>query len=96
MVRVTGAGRGRPPVPQAPTVAVMAVVAAGLAVTALVDWRPGLVVVGLAMLLAAGLRLSLPDRQAGWLVVRSRPFDAALLLGLGFGLVALASSVPRP
>ena len=81
---------------QAPTAAVVAVVAAGLAMVAAADWRLGLVVVGVAMLLAAGLRLSLSTRAAGWLAVRTRALDAALLLLLGCGLIALAGSVPGP
>ena len=79
---------------QAPTLAVLAGVAAGLVLSAAVDWRRGTVVVGLALLLAAGLRLSLSPQQAGWLAVRGRGFDAALLLALGLGVVALATSVP--
>lgn len=80
---------------QAPATVVVLVAAAGVLVAALVDWEAGCVVVGLAMLLAAGLRLSLPARRAGVLVVRGRAFDAGLLLVLGFGLVLLATSVPR-
>jgi len=79
---------------QAPTLVVAAVVACGLVLVAVADWRPGLVLVGIAMLLAAGLRLFLPPRQAGWLVVRTRALDSTLLLGLGLGLIALAGSVP--
>ncbi len=79
-----------------PTLAVLAVVAAGLAVGALATngWRPGAFILGLAMLLAGGLRLALRERQAGFLVVRSRGFDAAVLLVLGFALVALANTIP--
>jgi len=51
-------------------------------------------VIGLAFCLAAALRLTLPARQAGLLVVRSRGIDAAVLLTLGFGLVALANTIP--
>jgi hypothetical protein len=78
-----------------PALAVLATVATGLAIGALVAWRAGAVVVGLALLLAAGLRLSLRERQAGFLVVRSRGFDAAVLLVLGFALVALANTIPE-
>ena len=78
-----------------PALAVLATVATGLAVGALVAWRAGAVIVGLALLLAAGLRLSLRERQAGFLVVRSRGFDAAVLLALGFALVALANTIPE-
>ena len=82
-------------VPELPTLAVVAVVAVGLAV-ATADWRAGATLVGAGVLLAAGLRLSLPPRAAGWLVVRSRAFDAAVLLVLGFGVIALAGSIPPP
>jgi hypothetical protein len=82
-------------VKELPSLAVLAVVAAGLAVGALADWRLGAIIVGLALLLAAGLRLSLRERQAGFLVVRSRGFDAAVLLVLGFALVALANTIPE-
>ena len=78
-----------------PTLAVLGIVATGLGLGALVAWRAGAIVVGLALLLAAGLRLSLRERQAGFLVVRSRGFDAAVLLVLGFALVALANTIPE-
>ena len=79
-----------------PTVAVLAVVALGLALVALVDWRTGALVLGLALVVAAGLRLSLSPRRAGLLVVRTRRFDATVLVALGFATVALAIAVPRP
>jgi hypothetical protein len=81
-------------VKELPTLAVLAVVAAGLGIVALDHWRVGALVVGVALLLGAGLRLTLRERQAGFLVVRSRGFDAAVLLALGFALVALANSIP--
>lgn len=81
---------------QLPATAVLAVVAAGLVLAVAVDGRVGGLVVGLALLLAAGLRLTLPARRAGWLVVRTRGLDAALLLALGFALVVLAQTVPDP
>lgn len=62
---------------------------------ALLDWRGGALVLALAPLLAAGLRLTLPSRQAGWLVVRTRGVDAACLLVLGFGLALLANTIPE-
>lgn len=77
-----------------PTVAVLTLVAAGLAFAALAHWHVGTFLIGLALLLAAGLRLTLRERQAGFLVVRSRGFDAAVLLVLGFALVALANTIP--
>jgi hypothetical protein len=79
---------------QLPSLVVLAVVAAGMVVCVAVDARPGILVVGLALLLAAGLRLSLPARSAGWLAVRTRGLDAALLLALGFAVVVLANTIP--
>jgi hypothetical protein len=81
-------------VKELPTVGVLAVVTAGLLVGALADWRLGAITIGVALLLAGGLRLTLRERQAGFLVVRSRGFDAAVLLVLGFALVALANTIP--
>ncbi len=79
---------------EAPIMAVLAAVGAGLVLVVLGHWRAGSYVVGLALLLAAGLRLSLPPQQAGLLVVRSRGLDGALLLALGFAVLLLADSVP--
>jgi hypothetical protein len=42
------------------------------------------------------LRLVLPVRRSGLLVVRSRRIDVAVLLFLGAALVVLAASVPQP
>ena len=77
-----------------PTLAVLAVVAAGLALGALHDWLPGAVLIGLALLLGAAMRVALPARRAGLLVVRTRRFDATILVVLGFAVVALAYAVP--
>jgi hypothetical protein len=82
-------------VKELPTLVVLGVVAAGLALGALADWRTGAALIGVALLLAAGLRLSLPARRAGLLVVRTRGLDATVLLALGFGVVGLAFSVPE-
>lgn len=79
-----------------PLLAVLLVVAAGLGLGVLDRWRVGAALVGLGVLLGAGLRLLLPARRAGLLVVRSRRLDVAVLLALGAGLVVLAWSVPAP
>lgn len=79
-----------------PSLVVLAVVALGLVLAGLAHWRIGGIVVGLGVLLAAGLRLTLRERQAGFLVVRSRAFDASVLLALGFALVVLANTIPQP
>ena len=79
---------------QLPSVLVLAVVAAGLGLAATVGWQTGTRVLGLGLLLAAALRLSLPARSAGWLVVRTRGLDAAVLLVLGAAVVVLAETIP--
>lgn len=83
-----------PRLPQLPAAVVLFLAALGLGLAALDRWRTGSMVVAVALLLAAGLRLTLPTSRAGWLVVRSRAFDAAFLLTLGFGLVVLANTIP--
>ena len=81
---------------QLPALAVIVVASCGLVLAAAVDWQLGAFVFGLSLLLAAGLRLALPVRSAGWLAVRTRSLDAATLLVLGFAVVALANTIPGP
>ena len=81
---------------QLPALAVLAVAGLGLLLAATLDWQLGAFVFGVALLGAAGLRLTLPTRTAGWLAVRTRGFDAAVLLVLGFAVVVLANTIPRP
>ena len=89
---MTGNGRAR--LAHAPSLAVPAGVLLGLLLIKVAGFRPGLYVVALSLLLGAGLRLSLPARQAGMLAVRGRTLDGAVLLTLGFGVMVLANSVP--
>jgi hypothetical protein len=78
-----------------PLLTVLAVEATGLVLIARLEhWRIGSLVMALGLCLAAVFRLTLPARQAGLLVVRSRAVDAAVLVTLGFALAALASAVP--
>ncbi len=84
----------RPPSWQLPSLLVLAAVLSGLVLATQVGWQTGTRVVGLAFLLGAALRLSLPARSAGWLVVRTRGLDAAVLLVLGGAVVALAETIP--
>ena len=79
---------------QLPLFAVLVAVAVGLGMVALEHWRRGLLVVGLALVGAAVLRLVLPVRRVGFLAVRSRPVDVVLLAGTGVLLSALTLAVP--
>ena len=79
---------------QLPLLAVLAVVAVGLALVAVEHWRKGLTVMGLALVGAALLRLFLPERRVGFLAVRSRPVDVVLLAAAGVALTAISLAIP--
>jgi hypothetical protein len=79
---------------QLPLLAVLAVVGLGLVLVTVERWRLGLVVVGLALVAAALLRLLLPVRRVGFLAVRSRSMDVVLLAGAGVALAGIALAIP--
>jgi hypothetical protein len=79
---------------QLPLLAVLAVVAIGLLQVTFDHWRRGLVVVGLALIAAALLRLLLPVRRVGFLAVRSRPVDVVLLAVAGITLTVVVLTIP--
>ncbi len=81
---------------QLPLLAVLVAVGVGLLLVTFEHWRRGLVVIGLALVGAALLRLLLPVRAVGFLAVRSRPVDVVLLTGTGLALAVLAHSIPFP
>jgi Protein of unknown function (DUF3017) len=81
---------------QLPLLAVLVVVAAGLLVVTFDHWRTGIVIVGLGLIGGAVLRLLLPVRRAGFLAVRSRPVDVALLGGTGLALTVFVLTIPFP
>lgn len=79
---------------QLPTAAVITVLVTGLAGVSANHWRKGAIVIGGAPVLAALLRLLLPAREVGPLIVRSRAFDVVLYLVVGSGVVGLAKVLP--
>lgn len=79
---------------QAPFALVWLVVLFGMGLIATEYWRRGLTIVGAAAVLAAALRLVLPARRAGWLVVRTRSTDVVCFGLLGVALAATAIAVP--
>jgi hypothetical protein len=81
---------------QLPLLAVLAAVAVGLLLVTVEHWREGLVLMGLALVGAALLRLLLPERRVGFLAVRSRPVDVLLLTAAGLALAVAAAAVPGP
>ena len=74
--------------------AVLGVCGAGIAVVASGDWRLGVRVLAVGLMVAAGLRLVLPARDAGMLAVRHRAIDVTVLALLGGLIYFLASSIP--
>jgi len=78
---------------QWPLLVVIVIVGVGLLLVAAERWRGGLVVMGLALVLAGLLRLLLPVRRIGFLAVRSRPVDVALSLGAGLALALIALAI---
>jgi hypothetical protein len=81
---------------QLPLLAVLVVVAVGLLAVTFGHWRSGMVLVGLALLGAAVLRVLLPVRRVGFLAVRSRPVDVVLLAGAGLALTVIVLTIPSP
>ena len=79
---------------QLPLLVILLVVGAGLLVVTVGHWRQGLVMIGLALVGAAVLRLLLPVRRVGFLAVRSRPTDVVLLAGAGLALTVAALTIP--
>jgi hypothetical protein len=79
---------------QLPLLAVLVTVGIGLLLVTFEHWRRGLVVVGLALVGAALLRLLLPVRRVGFLAVRSRPMDVVLMAGAGLALTVIALTIP--
>ena len=79
---------------QLPLLVVIVAVGVGLLMVTFEHWRIGLVVIGLALVGGAVLRLLLPVRRVGFLAVRSRPVDVLLLAGCGVVLAAIALAIP--
>jgi hypothetical protein len=65
------------------------------AVVALDHFRAGCLGFGISVGFAALARTLLPARRVGLLVVRSRPFDMAVLYAMAGSLIVLAIIVPR-
>jgi hypothetical protein len=74
---------------QLPLLAAILVVGLGLVLVTFGYWRRGLVVIGLALMGTALLRLLLPVRRVGLLAVRSRSVDVLMLAGTGLALTVL-------
>ena len=79
-----------------PLLVVLFGVVAGLviAVAGESGWRVGCLVIGGSLGVGAIERIALPSRNAGLLQVRSKAFDAGMLIVLTTAIVVLALAVP--
>jgi hypothetical protein len=84
----------RPPRHGDPLLAVVVVVAAGIATLTLHRLRAGMYVIAAGLAVAAVLRLLLRPRAASSLVVRSRQADVVVLAALAVGIAVLAAVTP--
>jgi hypothetical protein len=75
---------------------VLGIVAVGIGISTFGDWREGVRWIGMALLLAAGVRLVLRRQDAGMLAVRHRLVDVGMLATTGAALIFLAGSIPEP
>jgi hypothetical protein len=82
--------RWRPPILREPLVFILAAVGVGLWLVVAHHPRKGLGTIALALAVAALLRLVLPPRDAGLLVVRHRFVDVSILLVMAGAVVVLA------
>jgi hypothetical protein len=79
-----------------PLLVVLVGVLAGLVIALVAEsgWRLGCLVIGGSLVVGAIERMALPSREAGLLQVRSKAFDAGMLIILGIAIVVLALAVP--
>lgn len=77
-----------------PLLLVVAVVVAGAVAAGFGYWRRSALLVAGALLLGSVLRLALPARVAGLLVVRRRWIDVTVMAAMGAAIIAAALIVP--
>ena len=75
------------------TVAAIALVGMGLVLTQ--HWRRGAVLLGVALLVAAALRLAVPAERVGLLAIRGKVVDVLCYSGFGVVMVLLAATITR-
>ena len=72
---------------------ILAVVTVGMVRIAQYHWREGTVIIGGAMLLAAGLRAILPPERTGLLGIRRRSLDVLTYGAFGLLMRAVARTI---
>jgi hypothetical protein len=93
--RVPGTDRRSRLVRQAPVLAVLTIAAIGMGRVLAQHWREGAVLLGVALFVAAALRLLLSPERAGLLAIRSRVLDVLSYSGFGLAMVLLAATITR-
>jgi uncharacterized membrane protein len=78
---------------QWPILTVAAIFVLALILVAAGFWRRGALLIGIGVGVAAGLRLLLPEEQAGLLVVRSKRLDFAAMAGVCAAVVYIAFTI---
>lgn len=76
-----------------PLLLVLLVVAAGVVRIVMYHWREGTVLIGVALLLAAALRVLLPADRAGLIAVRGRAVDVLSYGALGVIVMAVSLTI---
>lgn len=84
---------GRRAVTHLPLIVVLGVVLAGLIRISQANWREGSLLVGGAMLLAAGFRAVLDPGRTGLLAVRGRSVDVLTYGALGVMIIYVAATI---
>ena len=78
---------------QWPILTVAAIFAVALVLVAAGFWRRGSVLIGVAVGVAAALRLALPDERAGLLVVRDKGLDFATMTTISAVMIYTAWTI---
>ena len=94
MITVTGRRRWTEEIGRyTPFVLVLAVAAAGIVLIFLYHWRIGSGLIGGSLLVAAGLRALLPEKQLGLLALRRKFTDILMYGGLGVLIIFVAATI---
>lgn len=80
---------------QLPMITVLLITAFGMVRVLTQHWREGAVLLAVALLVAAVLRVLLPVDRAGLLAIRSRVIDVLCYAGFGIVMAVLAATITR-
>nr|WP_211177389.1 DUF3017 domain-containing protein [Pseudonocardia acidicola] len=78
-----------------PLILVLLIAALGLYRVLIEHWREGSALLGGSLLVAAAMRMVLPQERVGLLAIRSRVIDVLCYGAFGLAVVALAATITR-